>query len=150
MLAGPSTKNMLHVEIFPPPVGASVTSLPARRHLTCATFQRPPLNPNAAARRRPGARDGRQALARQQQWFHLLAHLRGSDPIRPASQLDGLCDRREHREQQHHCKWSLHVSSRLSAESLRGDGNTLSSVSLSRNAPAAISRSCAFLRPWAS
>jgi hypothetical protein len=57
-------------DCFPPPI----SNKHSRRRLGCATFQRPPFDPNAAARRRPGASDGWQTLARQQQWLHLLTH----------------------------------------------------------------------------
>jgi len=61
--------------------------------LACATFQRPPFDPNAAARRRPGACDGRQALACPQQWFHLLAQRAATIQIGLPVDRTGLCDR---------------------------------------------------------
>ena len=57
--------------------------------LTCAMFQRPPFDPNAAARRRRGACDGRQGLARPAAVAAFARALRGSDPVQSASRLDG-------------------------------------------------------------
>jgi len=70
---------MLFSRFFPPPRHSTVQTqknFEAVTGLACATFQRPLFDPNAAARCRPGACDGRQALARQQQWFHLLGSAR--------------------------------------------------------------------------
>ena len=83
--------------------------------LSCAMFQRPPLDPNAAARRRPGPRDGKQALAGQQQWFHLLAHCAAAIQFSLPVDWTCLCDRCKHRKQHHHCECLLQVSSPLSA-----------------------------------
>ena len=72
--------------------------------------QRSPFDPDTAARRRPGARDGRQTLARQQQWFHLLAQRAAA--IQFSLPVDWTClsDRHKHRHH-HHCgKCLLHVS----------------------------------------
>ena len=84
--------------------------------LSCAMFQRPPFDPNAAAHRRPGARDGRQALARQQQWFHLLAHRAAAIQFSLPVDWTGFCDRRK--RQQYHCsECILHVSSGIRSRS---------------------------------
>jgi hypothetical protein len=78
--------------------------------LACATFQRSPFNPDTAASRAPRASDGRQALARQQQWFHLLAHRAAAIQFSLPVDWTGLCDRCK--RQEHHCsECFLHVSS---------------------------------------
>jgi hypothetical protein len=75
--------------------------------------QRPPHDPDTAASRRPGARDGRQALARQQQRLQLLAHR--AAPIQFSLPIDwsGLYDRRK-RQHQHCREYFLHVWSSVS------------------------------------
>lgn len=78
--------------------------------LACATFQRPPFDPNAAARRRPGACDGRQALACPQQWFHLLAQRAATIQFGLPVDRTGLCDRCK-RQERHCSECFLHVSS---------------------------------------
>jgi hypothetical protein len=64
-------------------------------------FQRPPLNPNTVARRRPSARDGRQALASQHQRIHLLAHRAATIQFSLPVDWTSLSDRRK--RQQHYC-----------------------------------------------
>ena len=55
--------------------------------------------------------DGRQALVRQQQWFHLLAHRAATIQLSLPVDWTGMSDRDEYR-QYHHCgKYLLHVSS---------------------------------------
>jgi hypothetical protein len=93
-----------------PPTVQTQKQFEAVSGLACTMFQRTPLDPDAAARSRPGARDGRQTLARQQQWFHLLAQRAATIQFGLPVDWTGLCDRCK--RQEHHCSERfLHVSS---------------------------------------
>ena len=71
-------------------------------------FQRPPFNPDTAASLGPRARDRRQALARQQQWFHLLTQRAAA--IQFSLPIDWTCLSDRCERQQHHCsECFLHV-----------------------------------------
>ena len=80
--------------------------------------QRPPHNPDTAASRGPGARDGRQALARQQQRLHLFTHRAAAIQFSLPIDWSGLYDRRK-RQHQHCSEYFLHDWSTLSKEGSR-------------------------------
>ena len=72
-------------------MSARCTSREIRVHrLACAMFHRPPFNPNATARLRPGARNGRTNPWPAAITAPFARASRGIDPIQPASRLDGL------------------------------------------------------------
>jgi hypothetical protein len=72
--------------------------------------QRMLFDPNATAHRSPRTRDGRQALACQQQWFDLLAHRAAAIQFGLPVNRSCLSDRCKHRQNRCREKSSFHVS----------------------------------------